>query len=213
VTVTEVTVTFTYPLELTPISAKIHGSMKAKIINQKKQLRDHFRKKLRHESVEFKIQKSRVISDLIHDFPAFRKAACVMFYVSFDGEVDTRSILETTFKEGKTVLLPVINERENKLFCSHLEDAHKMRPGKYGIMEPDKPNEAFPSSQIDLVFVPGLGFDRKNFRLGRGKGYYDRFLEQLGPHTLKVGLAYDFQLVDHLSVEEHDVPMDMVIHN
>lgn len=187
--------------------------MKAQIEKDKKLLRDHFRKHLRHQSLEERREKSKIISDLVFDLPAFRKAKAVMLYVAMDEEVDTHGILREAFREKKHVLLPVVLEEKNEMISAELFAPNRMKPGKYGIMEPEGWSSPFPMRDLDMVFVPGLAFDKKNHRLGRGKGYYDRFLARLSSKVATVGLAFDVQLTDELPIEPHDVRLDLVVHN
>ena len=84
----------------------------------------------------------------------------------------------------------------------------ELKTGKFGIEEPTGP-EINNLSNIDLVIVPGMAFDMKGNRLGRGKGYYDKLLRKM--RCYKIGVCYNFQLLENIPVEEHDFPMDMVI--
>lgn len=92
-----------------------------------------------------------------------------------------------------------------------------MEAGAYGIMEPEGP--AFTAyDDIDLIIIPGVAFDVKHNRLGRGKGYYDRFLQQMQQmqqmqqtHAYKIGVCFPHQLVDNIPVTAYDIPMDEVV--
>lgn len=187
--------------------------MKAQIQKDKTLLRGHYRKRLRHQSLEERREKSRIICDLIFDLPAYRKAKAVMLYVAMDEEVDTREILKRAFQEKKHVLLPVVLQETDEMISAELIAPNQMKPGKYGIMEPEGWSSPFPPRDLDMVFVPGLAFDKKNYRLGRGKGYYDRFLSKLNSKVATVGLAFDVQLADEIPVEQHDMKLDLVVHN
>ena len=113
---------------------------------------------------------------------------------------------------GKRVALPIVEQNQRKLIptlISSMEDVHK---GTYGIAEPIlDPNKEILLQDLDVVIVPGLAFDNNNHRLGRGAGYYDRFLKTLPKHVSTVGLAFDFQLTDSLPIEAHDVRLAFVI--
>ena len=92
------------------------------------------------------------------------------------------------------------------------DSLENLKKGPYGILEPDKqPSKALDVGAIDMVVVPGIAFDVKNHRLGRGSGYYDRFLFSLNERTVTVGLAFDFQVIDCLPVEQHDVALHCVL--
>jgi 5-formyltetrahydrofolate cyclo-ligase len=88
-----------------------------------------------------------------------------------------------------------------------------LETGPYGVKQPaDDPAKTLAHDCLDIVIVPGVAFDRKNHRLGRGGGYYDRFLGSLPAHVRTVGLAFDFQVVDSLPFQaEHDVPVSCVL--
>ncbi|MBF0533205.1 MAG: 5-formyltetrahydrofolate cyclo-ligase, partial [Candidatus Omnitrophica bacterium] len=90
-----------------------------------------------------------------------------------------------------------------------------MESGPYGILQPKASEDRkLDLDQIDMVIVPGVAFDRNNCRLGRGQGYYDRFLPRLSARTTTVGLAFDFQMLDVIpQIEPHDVPVSCVLNN
>ena len=97
-------------------------------------------------------------------------------------------------------------------FVNNLD--HDLEMGPYGIQQPRMPQaEALPMEDIDLSIVPGVAFDKQNHRLGRGAGYYDRFLMSFPSGKPTIGLAYDFQILDSLPTEEHDIPVTRVISN
>ena len=122
------------------------------------------------------------------------------------GEVDTLAMIEKAIFSGKRVALPIVEQNQRKLIptlISSMEDVHK---GTYGIAEPHfDPDKALALKDLDAVIVPGLAFDRPNNRLGRGAGYYDRFLSTLPKTITTVGLAFDFQLTESLPTEAHDM--------
>ena len=135
-----------------------------------------------------------------------------MFYVSMDGEVDTVPMIIETLKMGKRVAVPVTVLSEKKLYPAEISALKELSEGHYGIMEPKLESiRGVPLEEIDLVIVPGLAFDYKANRLGRGKGYYDRFLKSLPAKTPCLGLAFDFQVVEDLPVLQHDQPVFRVI--
>ena len=133
---------------------------------------------------------------------AYKNAKTVFLYYSVGGEVDTHALIERMRADGKTVCLPSITGRG-------VMEARRMDglvPGPYGIPTPEGPT--IPPENIDLVVVPGLAFDRACHRLGQGGGYYDRYLP--GCRAVTIGLACEFQMVDHLPQEAHDVPLHYV---
>ena len=136
------------------------------------------------------------------------EAQTVMLYCSLPDEVDTHGLIDTLYGEGKTVVLPVVTgEGEMELRVYHGADS--LRRGSFDILEPV--GERFADYEsIDLAVIPGMAFDDSGHRLGRGKGYYDRFLVNL-PHCYKIGMCFDFQRVEHVPCESTDIAVDEVI--
>lgn len=138
----------------------------------------------------------------------WRAAGTVLLYHALPDEVDTTSLLERGWLLGKRILLPRV-VGDNLELCIYTPDT--LQPGAYGIMEPT--GDVFPPeryAEIDLAIIPGMAFDRHGARLGRGKGYYDRLLPLMSG-AYRVGLCYEFQLLDFLPMEEHDVTMNEVV--
>jgi 5-formyltetrahydrofolate cyclo-ligase len=181
---------------------------------QKQTLRQKLLELLKNQREETRLKKSRLIQDKLFKTSEFKNAGTVMFYCSFDGEVETVSMMKQAKKIGKKIAIPVTIRKEKKIipsFVHHLD--HELTEGPYGIKQPKKTNQKPVSADdLDLVVVPGVAFDRHNNRLGRGQGYYDRFLKLLPPTTPTIGLAFDFQVVDILpDLQFHDVPVSLVL--
>ena len=140
--------------------------------------------------------------------PQMAAAKTVMLYYSLPDEVSTHELADRLVERGKVVVLPVVTgPAEMKL--RRYRSADDLSMGAFGIMEPT--GEPFTSlAEIDLAVVPGMAFDTRGNRLGRGKGYYDRFLSQLSQAT-KVGLCFPFQKFPGVPTDENDVRMDLVI--
>ena len=140
--------------------------------------------------------------------PRLADAHTVLLYSALPDEVPTLPLLNRLSTEGKTVLLPrVVSDTDMEL--RRYTGSNDLEQGAFGIMEPT--GKLFTDYEnIDVAVVPGMAFDREGHRLGRGKGYYDRFLAQL-PHTYKIGICFSFQLVDLVPADAHDILMDEVI--
>jgi len=132
-----------------------------------------------------------------------------MFYISFDGEVVTQDMLKTSQRLGKMILVPVCRKNGVMKPCI-LEDKMPLARNCYGILEPVR-KKFMKIKDLDLVIVPGVAFDKKGRRIGRGKGYYDRFLKKLSPNTTSIGLAFDFQILPSIPATRSDVGVDKVI--
>ena len=140
--------------------------------------------------------------------PLLQDAAVVMAYYSLPDEVNTHRLLDELVEEGKTVLLPEVVDDETMVVRRYRSCAD-LREGAYHIMEPI--GEMFTDyQQIDVVLVPGVAFDADGHRLGRGRGYYDRFLNTVGTVS-KIGVCFDFQKVQEVPVGPDDVMVDLVV--
>ncbi len=146
----------------------------------------------------------------------FQEAKNILFYASFDGEVETFDMMREAQKLGKKIGLPGIQKDEGKIIPTAVASLESdLEVGPYGIKQPKIDQaQTLKEDHFDMVIVPGVAFDKENNRLGRGGGCYDRFLGALSPDAVTVGLAFDFQIVDFLSSQEkHDVPVSCVLTN
>ncbi len=152
-------------------------------------------------------EKSKQVISRLRELEPFRRAQAVMFYSSIRNEVDLSPLFEELRSQGKTVLLPRV--RGNMLEAVIFEGWESCGSGSFGILEPVGP--AFPAEDIEAVFTPGLAFDAKGFRLGYGKGYYDRFLPYCSREAFLCGVAYEFQVVDTIFPGENDIPLHWIV--
>lgn len=162
-------------------------------------------------------KKSRLIQRKLFQQEEFLSSKCVMLYISRGtGEVETGPIVTKALSMGKKVALPVTVAREKKIKPVRLRNLKQgFVKSQYGIYEPREPRRARPLrvKDIDLIIVPGLAFDRNNNRLGRGQGYYDRFLRRISGDIPKIGLGFKFQLFKDIPATANDVPLTRVITN
>lgn len=143
---------------------------------------------------------------LVH--PRVQTAQTIMLYHSLPDEVYTHDAIEQLSAAGKQVLLPAVIDEEH-LELRPYQGETDLQLGAMNIFEPaGAPFTAY--EQIEVVVVPGVSFDANGNRLGRGRGYYDRFLVQV-PQAYKLGICFDFQKVAHVSTGPSDVPMNEVI--
>lgn len=183
----------------------------------KEELRKHLLERLRIQKEEERKRKSLVILDKLFALPEVKKAAVILFYASFDGEVMTFEMIKKAWELGKKIGLPKVNRLKKILEPKVVHSLEKdLKKGQYGILEPADggKDNALATKDINVVIVPGVAFDKHNQRLGRGAGYYDRFLHTLPSHIPTLGLAFDFQIVDQIPhPEAHDVKVSNVIFN
>ncbi len=180
----------------------------------KKSLRKRILTLLKNQSEEERLIKSRVILGFLINSPEFQKASVILFYASFNGEVETFEMMKQAKNLGKTIGLPTVIEETKEIIPVEVNHLEHLQAGPYGIKEPPKGSLEIPLEKIDLAIIPGVAFDKGNNRLGRGAGYYDRFLKKFSPHFPAIGIAFDFQLVDNVPfVEGQDLPVSRVIIN
>ena len=139
----------------------------------------------------------------------FKRSRKVALYNSFRNEVCTDHILAASLREGKELYFPKVGEGEERLDFIKLEEGHRFSPGAYSIDEPDGGEPLENLALLDLIVVPGVAFDGEGHRLGYGKGYYDMTLK--GAECAIVALAFDFQVVDSIDSEPHDVGVHKIV--
>lgn len=145
---------------------------------------------------------------LSQDF--YKRSVLLMSYMPLADEVDMRTLHTQALCDGKRVLLPKCNTSSGTIAaCEITSSTHSMQTGYAGIAEPLDHCECLPE-EIDLIIVPGRAFDMHGHRIGRGLGYYDRFLAK-AHNALKVGVAFESQLFDAVQHHTHDIIMDVIV--
>ena len=151
--------------------------------------------------------KSQKISTLVSSHEFYRKTSDICLYMPFRNEVDTSYIMKLAAADGKRIWLPKIISGRMQ-FLIH-DDSVPFAKGPYGILEPQTQSVLVPDENT-LVIVPGAVFSRSRDRIGYGGGYYDRFLEN-NPMCMTIAVCYDFQIVDKLPAEPHDIRPQIII--
>src|SRR5947207_13339344 len=181
-------------------------------ILNKSLLRRQLREKLAAMPEEVRHHKSVQACTFIAGSAEFAAARVIMLYLSTPTEVDTSPLALKAWQAGKTVVVPKVSWDQRRMLpveISSLAD-HVTTSGP-GVREPAG-GKPVPVDFIDFVVVPGLGFDSKGYRIGRGMGFYDRFLAQAEFIGTSCGLAFDDQIVpSDLPVLEHDIPLSMLV--
>ncbi|KYC46251.1 MAG: 5-formyltetrahydrofolate cyclo-ligase family protein [Candidatus Methanofastidiosum methylothiophilum] len=149
------------------------------------------------------------IRDFIYNLPDYSRAKNIFSYVSKEKEVDTIDLINKSIEIGKSVYVPLTIKENNSLEVRKITSLEDLKIGNFNILEPKDHTKSINPKEIEILFIPGLAFGTGFERLGRGGGYFDRFL--LESTGLKVGLAYEFQIFESLPVQKHDVKMDLII--
>ncbi len=141
-----------------------------------------------------------------------QQASTIMLYLDFRGEVESEEMIRYGLAAGKRVCAPVTFKEERRMVPVLISSLDQLHEGAYGIREPlHLPEREVGVEEIDLVVLPGVGFDRQGGRLGYGGGYYDRFLPKLRPDARKIAVAYELQVVAEVPMEAHDTPLDALV--
>lgn len=173
----------------------------------KTEVRKRMREMKRAVPFEEKLRRSELIMERVAAMPCFQKAKVVLLYWSMADEVQTHAFVERWWRE-KTVLLPCV-DGDNLRLRPYTGPECMTAGEQFGIGEPTG-EEWTDLDRIDMIVVPGVAFDREGNRMGRGRGFYDRLLKT-ATHAFKVGVAFDFQVIEAVPTEPHDVKMDTVV--
>jgi len=162
-------------------------------------------------SAETVRKSSEAIRSRIVGLPEYAEARVVHCYVSAkNNEVDTRRLISEALEEGKRIVVPVTNVRQQRLDHSEIKHLDELEPSVFGLSEPkEETRRRIGIDEIELVIVPGLAFDPRGHRIGFGGGFYDRFLSEV--QAPKIALAYSFQVLEAIEVDPHDVKMDKIV--
>lgn len=207
------------------IQLKMKMNMKNEISLRKQEIRRQTAERLRALDARERAERSsRLVGHLLAALagrwpePAGR---CLMAFVPVRAEPDIRPVLDWAWASGVTVLLPQIDPAADRIVPCAVDGWASLLPGAFGIPEPGPSASPWPRWEaIDLVLVPGLAFDRKGYRIGSGRGYYDRFFAELSARRGALGVrpilpelwaaVFSVCVVDTVPREPHDIPVDRV---
>ena len=174
----------------------------------KKDLRNKIKNIKRQFTSEQLDKLSLAITSNLLDNPKVKSAKSIILYYSLPDEVNTHDLIDILLKMNKRVYLPKVIGEGSMEIRSYL-GLDSLNRGAFHIMEPSG-NILNDYSNIDIIVVPGLAFDRLGNRLGRGKGFYDRFLAKVND-IYKIGLCFPFQIVDKIPTDAYDVKVNIVL--
>ena len=176
----------------------------------KNELRKQLQLRRKHEPNYLIDSKSKKIQQRIIKDPHFIKSENILFYISYGHEVCTHELIQTYLNSEKNIMIPITKTSSHSLEISLVSSWQDLQPGPFDILEPIKEKRSLiDPCKIDLILVPGIGFDERGHRLGHGGGYYDWLLSKSKAFT--IGLAFELQMVTHIPVEPHDQQVDCII--
>ncbi len=177
----------------------------------KKDIRSTILKKRNSMPLSEVQKKSKLIKEQVFHMEEFKEAKIILFYVSYDNEVNTHEMIKESLGMRKQVVVPKTDMNNRTIICSSLTKWDDLLSGAYNILEPRQEcvNEVSPES-IDLMIVPGVAFDCQGNRIGHGMGYYDRLLQKkMRAHYF--GLAFELQIVKNIPSEKHDIKVEKIV--
>jgi len=181
----------------------------------KSELRDQFLKRRNELSSAEIAELSEEICERVVNLPQFSECDTIFAYQSFGSEVDTTLLIEHAWNAGKAVCIPRIVAKGEMDFRV-IEHGQPLELNAYGILEPSEKSELVIPNERSMFIVPGIAFDKRGFRIGYGAGFYDVYFakfENSVKSAAKVGVCFDFCVVENAFPDAHDVPMSMIVTN
>ena len=175
-------------------------------MEMKASIRKSVLKKMKGLEPEIKRVADQSLIQRLRSLPAYQEASIMATYLSFPHEVDTSFLIDAAQADGKQVVIPKTYPKGRMEFVAY--DPQKLIPTAFGLLEPEEGSQAVDQSEIDLIHVPGVAFQKDGYRLGYGGGYYDRYLADFDGAT--VSTIYACQEVD-FAPAPHDIPVQEVL--
>jgi 5-formyltetrahydrofolate cyclo-ligase len=162
---------------------------------------------------EVRKAKSALIHKQLRDFDEVKQANVIFLFASFRSEVDTTGFIRESLEIGKHVVLPKVAPEQGGLLLYEIRKPEDLAPGCMGIPEPagDVPELERSIQDVDLIVIPGAGYDLSGNRIGYGAGYYDLLLSRLNRHRPIIAPAYEEQVVASIPAEAHDIPVHLIV--
>lgn len=174
----------------------------------KKELRKEL--KARRRNISNKSVSDSKICNYLTESSIYKNADTILFYAALDDEINIDECIAVALSQGKKVALPVCLDDEGHMKFYYINSLKDIKTGFFGVREPDAD---ICCEVVDfnhsICIVPAIAYDKKGYRLGYGKGYYDRFLENFS--FISVGLCYNELIMDVLPIGEYDIPVDYII--
>lgn len=185
--------------------------MKGVLKEQKSELRRRLLL-IRDEIPEEEKQKASIsVTNRFISLASFRFAETILLYYPIKGELDTVKIAEAALKTGKRIAFPLCNDKDSTMTYHYVSSLDELVSGTYGIPEPKKDAPLYQPSpdKHDIIIVPAVGFDKEGYRIGYGRGYYDRYLSSFGGTA--IGITYHSLLMPSLPRGRFDKKVDLIL--
>jgi 5-formyltetrahydrofolate cyclo-ligase len=183
--------------------------------NIKKILRKEILEKRENIDIDIKKKMDKEILNRFYESKYYNEARNVFIYISYGSEIDTKDIINKALKENKRIYVPRTEFKTRIMDAVEISSLDKLIVNSYGILEPSENEPHIDPNGLDLILVPGVAFDRNGGRMGYGAGFYDRYFKKINGDNIKritkLALAYDFQVIGEVPMEELDMPVDYII--
>ena len=178
---------------------------------EKAAIRKEMRKKRRAVTPDQRETASRLLSQTLLQNPHLKSAACVAVYLASVQELDLSTLITELLRRGIRLAAPRWNGTDYELAALTSLEGSALREGPMHIFEPTEEARQIAPSEVDVWILPGLAFTRAGARLGYGGGWYDRLLASAAPTAHRVGVGYDFQVLEALPTEMHDYSLTEIV--
>ena len=185
------------------------------VFNEKKILRKEILTKRKNIDIVEKEKMDRKISNKFYESKYYREAKNIFIYISYDSEINTKEIINKALKDNKKIYVPRTEFKTRLMDAVEITSLDNLIESEYGILEPSAEEAHINPNELDLIIVPGVAFDRNGGRMGYGAGFYDRYFKKINKDNIKkikkLALAYDFQILEKIPMNEQDVPVSYII--
>ena len=185
------------------------------IVNDKKMLRKEILAKRKNIDTAKKEDMDKKIADKLYESKYYKEAKNIFIYISYDSEINTKEIINRALIDNKKVYVPRTEFKTRLMDAVEIASLDNLIESEYGILEPAMEEPHIEPDELDLIVVPGVAFDRNGGRMGYGAGFYDRYFKKISKDRIekikKLALAYDFQILEKIPMDEQDVPVNYII--
>jgi len=185
------------------------------IFNDKKILRKEILTKRKNIDVVEKEKMDKKILNKFYESKYYRESKNIFIYISYDSEINTKEIINKSLIDNKKIYVPRTEFKTRLMDAVEITSLDDLIESEYGILEPSIYEPHIEPNELDLIVVPGVGFDRNGGRMGYGAGFYDRYFKKISKDKMKkivkLALAYDFQILEDVPMNEQDVPVNYII--
>lgn len=190
----------------------IIGAEFMELYMEKKLLREKILNIRKNMDLNEKEKMDEIILKRFYESPHYKQSKKIFIYISYDSEINTRKIIENALSNGKKIYVPRTEFKSKLMDAVEFTSLDNLVESKFGILEPSISEEHIKPDDLDLIVVPGVAFNASGGRMGYGAGFYDRYFNKINNVKIrKIALAYEFQVVENLPMDEFDIPVNQII--